>query len=244
MLRSLGAAALLGLALSPAMAQTPSFDCAKAQTADEKAICADEQLSELDRLTARAFDEAKRTGGRAKAIAAARASLARRQGCNSDKACILAEQLGALESYRKLGAKVAAPAWAEASGADEEESAAAEEPPQEARPVISPAPLPSKVGQCVETKIALIADRFGNSVTADPQGGTAVWFANSGFQVSYDKIEAIVGSAVGDPVEMCLVELPKNCPPGDERGKFYETKNLRTGEIWKLPDAQHMCGGA
>jgi uncharacterized protein len=232
------AAGLLAAAASTALAQTPSFDCAKAATADEKAICADAELAELDRLTAQAFNEAKRTGGREKAIATARASLEKRQSCKADKACILEEQLAVLERYQKLGAKVAPPAWAKAEPA----APAAVQQPQGPRPPDQP--LPTKVGKCAATTIALIADRFGNSVGADPQGGTAVWFANTGFQVSYEKVEAIIKSAIGDPVEICLVELPKNCPPGDERGKIYQTKNLRTGEQWSLPDAQHSCGGA
>jgi hypothetical protein len=42
----------------------------------------------------------------------------------------------------------------------------------------------------------------------------------------------------------CLTKLPTHCPPGDQRGKWYTTTNLRTDESWTLPDAEHMCGGA
>jgi hypothetical protein len=45
-------------------------------------------------------------------------------------------------------------------------------------------------------------------------------------------------------VRMCLVSLPQDCPKGDERGKIYRTRNLRTKKSWKLPDAEHSCGGA
>jgi uncharacterized protein len=47
---------------SPASAAGPSFDCAKAKAPDEIAICGDEQLSQLDRLMAAAYDEARRPG--------------------------------------------------------------------------------------------------------------------------------------------------------------------------------------
>ncbi len=62
--------------------------------------------------------------------------------------------------------------------------------------------------------------------------------------MSYDKVQEIIRSRVGDPVLMCLVEIPQDCPPGDDRGKIYTTTNLRTQESWTLPDSQHSCGGA
>jgi hypothetical protein len=49
---------------------------------------------------------------------------------------------------------------------------------------------------------------------------------------------------VGDKVELCLVALPEDCPPGDDRGKLYAATNERTGESWEMLDAVHMCGGA
>jgi hypothetical protein len=109
--------------------------------------------------------------------------------------------------------------------------------------------LPQRVGQCVNTMITSIADRFGEKINAsaskdgfDP--GTAIQFANGGSQVSYEKETVIIRSRVGDQVYMCLRELPRDCPPGDNRGRIYNTKNLRTGEAWTLPDSQHSCGGA
>ena len=62
--------------------------------------------------------------------------------------------------------------------------------------------------------------------------------------VSYDKIESIMDSRKGDHVLICLVFIPRNCPPGDNRGKMYTTKNLRTLDAWTLPDSEHQCGGA
>jgi hypothetical protein len=69
-------------------------------------------------------------------------------------------------------------------------------------------------------------------------------FANGGYQVSYDEVQAIDQAQVGDPVVLCLVRLPQNCPPGDERGKVYATVDLRTLLFWVLPDSEHSCGGA
>jgi hypothetical protein len=107
--------------------------------------------------------------------------------------------------------------------------------------------LPKAIGQCVTTAIAKIGDRFGGPIGARPipnSMGSAVSYANGAYQVSYDWVAALARSRVGDRVRMCLVSIPTDCPPGDDRGRFYKTTNLRTGESWELPDSQHMCGGA
>lgn len=103
-------------------------------------------------------------------------------------------------------------------------------------------PLPTAVGACGESTIKAIGARFEN----DPEfeSGTVVQFDNGLIQISYDRVEGAVRSKVGDPVRICLVSIPENCPPGDDRGKIYETTNLRDGQSWQMPDSQHMCGGA
>lgn len=107
-------------------------------------------------------------------------------------------------------------------------------------------PLPTHVGACAKTKIKSIETRLVDGPTKKPVpgSGSAVSFVNGGYQVSYDTVPAIEHSKKGDPVRMCLVSIPKNCPKGDDRGRFYKTTNLRTHKSWNLPDAEHMCGGA
>jgi hypothetical protein len=107
-------------------------------------------------------------------------------------------------------------------------------------------PLPTKIGQCTNTTIKDVTTRLEDGSTNQPipGSGSAVDFANGGYQVSYDTIAAITQSRASDPVKMCLVSLPQNCPPGDKRGITYKTTNLRTTGTWTLPDAEHMCGGA
>ncbi len=106
--------------------------------------------------------------------------------------------------------------------------------------------LPAKIGQCVETRITKISDRFGKEIqsSSGDWSGTAVQFSNGGYQVSYEKETSIIRSKIGDTVKMCLKAVPSDCPKGDERGKLYNTQNMRTGEAWTLPDSQHRCGGA
>ena len=100
-------------------------------------------------------------------------------------------------------------------------------------------PLPTEIGTCSDTTIAEIGYRLG-----DPDTGSAVSYANGGVQISYDTIPEIQRSKVGDGVKLCLVSLPEDCPPDDDRGKVYRATNLRTGETWEAPDSQHSCGGA
>jgi hypothetical protein len=100
-------------------------------------------------------------------------------------------------------------------------------------------PLPTEIGACSDTTIAEIGYRLG-----EPDTGSAIGYANGGVQISYDTIPEIHHSKVGDAVTLCLVSLPEDCPPDDDRGKVYRATNLRTGETWEAPDSQHSCGGA
>ncbi|MGQ0660899.1 hypothetical protein [Sphingosinicella sp.] len=109
-----------------------------------------------------------------------------------------------------------------------------------------PTPPQLRVGTCVRTTIAEVTQRLvdGELGRVIPDSGSAVRFANGLGQVSYDQVAPLNQSRRGDPVFVCLVALPENCPPGDHRGKLYTTTNLRTYESWTLPDSAHGCGGA
>lgn len=106
--------------------------------------------------------------------------------------------------------------------------------------------LPAQVGQCSETTISKIGQRLEDGTTGRPVpgSGSAVNFANRGYQVSYEEVSAIQHSRRGDRVRICLVKLPEDCPKGDNRGRIYTTTNLRTNQSWTLPDSEHSCGGA
>ncbi len=106
--------------------------------------------------------------------------------------------------------------------------------------------LPTRVGACIVTTIASIETRLVDSATNTPVAGSgsAVRFANGGYQVSYEMVPAIEHSRKGDRVRMCFISTPLNCPPGDGRGKIYNTTNLRTKKSWELPNSEHSCGGA
>ena len=100
--------------------------------------------------------------------------------------------------------------------------------------------LSLRLHQCVKTRISELGSRLENA----PDSGSAVTYENGLYGVSYELFPAIRASRVGDPMIVCLVSFPKGCPKGDDRGKIYSAKNLRTGGKWTLPDAEHGCGGA
>ena len=203
-------------------AAAASFDCRRATSPDEHAVCADPRLSRLDDQASVAFAQAKRASGD-QVISIGRRFLASRRECGADRACIGQVYYAMLEAYRALGADGQAPSESNTTG------------------------LPRLVGQCVTTTVAEITPRldFGRAPTIeDFDSGTAIVFANGGRQVSYDREGALLGSRQGDPVRMCLVSVPRDCPPNDDRGRVYSTTNLRTRQTWSLPDSQHSCGGA
>jgi hypothetical protein len=98
----------------------------------------------------------------------------------------------------------------------------------------------TRIGQCVETRVKEVGTRLENT----PGSGSSITFTNGGGQVSYEQVPEVDRSRPGDRVSMCLVSVPEDCPPGDDRGRTYKTTNKRTGQSWTLPDAEHMCGGA
>ena len=106
--------------------------------------------------------------------------------------------------------------------------------------------LPTRPGTCVWTNIERLEHRLGEGKNGPflPDSGSAVESTNGGDQVSYEELDAVHHSRVGDRVLMCLVSIPQHCPKGDNRGRVYTTTNLRTEESWTMADSEHRCGGA
>lgn len=107
---------------------------------------------------------------------------------------------------------------------------------------------PAKIGTCSASTIISIGTRFSPKLIKpkgeDMDEGTSVEMKNGVSGISYQFVPEVARSRIGDKVITCLVSIPKGCPKGDDRGRFYTTKNLRTQESWTLSDSQHMCGGA
>ncbi len=219
--------AIVVMLLSSMSVSAAGFDCAKASTVDEHIVCDVPQLSQLDSLLQPAYLEAKAASPDENVPRMARDFLADRRACGADQACILSTYLGALDGYNDLGATVYIPTDITA------------ETIANGRAKVSQA-VPEKVGQCVLTRVMEVHPRIGDDFDA----GTGVDFSNEGYQVSYDREEALIASRPKDEVVMCLISIPHHCPEGDDRGRVYMTTNKRTGGTWTLADSQHMCGGA
>ncbi|TPN86512.1 hypothetical protein FJ987_06135 [Mesorhizobium sp. CU2] len=225
------------MASSPALADGPSFDCRKAQLPTEKAICADPQMSAIDALVTKAYGGFEPAfGGDKRKIA--RALVADRNACKSDAACIVSAQNNALQTYGF------APPWVQ----DYNVALIGKKALDLAAHTPNPAdqPLPASVGKCGFTHIKTLTTRLGDDPleTAPPEGGSAATFTNGGGAVSYDREPGLASSKVGDPVVMCLLAIPRDCPKDDLRGKVYYGIDLALKGTWALPDSEHLCGGA
>lgn len=228
-------AALALFTLAPA--EAASFDCAKARTPDEHAVCGEPRLSALDYLLARAHAEAGKAGAADDVREVARDFMADRRACGSDRSCVLATYAAVLNRMSLRGASTGLPSDVTA------DTIAAGKADR------SPA-LPDAVGRCVATTVDGVHPRLGDGegdgsfTDEDFESGTGIDFRNGGYQVSYDRVEALIRSKPGDDVVLCLVSVPHRCPPDDDRGREYMGTNERTGDTWILPDSQHACGGA
>lgn len=97
-----------------------------------------------------------------------------------------------------------------------------------------------KIGNCFNTEVASIASRLENT----PGSGDEVQYTDGHSQVSYGSSRMAQAFRVGDPVRLCVTDLPGHCPPADDRGIGFVAINGRTGGRWKASDAEHQCGGA
>jgi hypothetical protein len=211
----------------------PSFSCARASAADEKAICASDKLSELDRVLAAGYVLMLSRIGKNATNLVHLPHLRARQACGGDPICIFQEQVAELPAFVALDGEFVLPAWLKISGArsyDQLKRA-------------------FKVGECDLTTVTNVSyrlcspDKQGVCIPAADSGST-IELADGIYGVSYENERAIDGSEYGDPVLVCLSKVPTDCPTGDDRGYFWKGTNLRTGRSWDLPDSEHMCGGA
>jgi hypothetical protein len=114
--------------------------------------------------------------------------------------------------------------------------------------------LPAQVGACIESKIAgkffrlwalddpeLPKEEYavGKEIVLKLPGGMFLYTEHIG-----DRFLDSDNYAVGNPVQLCLVSLPTDCPPGDDRGKEYSLLDRRTGFSGIYIDSWHLCGGA
>lgn len=120
--------------------------------------------------------------------------------------------------------------------------------------LVQAVPLPAPIADCVETEIAgkffrlwalddpempTEEDAIGKEIVLKLPDGMLLYTEHIG-----DRFLASDVFAVGNPVQLCLVSLPADCPPGDDRGKEYSLLDRRTGFSGIYIDSWHLCGGA
>ncbi len=205
-----------------------SFDCNKASTLVETAICSDAELSSLDDSLAALYKQALRQSSSASQIKARqRAWLKTRNTCKSE-GCVR-------DAYhQRLAELQATPA---------------------ARPTQSAA-IPVRIGDCVTTQIEDKSTRFAEATPGDTGGEMYVSLTNSVglYLTNIPHLPANANPdaymartrdfAQGDTIRLCLISLPEDCPPGDDRGKSYSVTNLKNQLSFIGIDAWHTCGGA
>ena len=116
------------------------------------------------------------------------------------------------------------------------------------------AAAPTTVGACSQTTVT--AKRFrmasspgdpGYQPSSSPLGKEVLISFANGLGLYAGEGDAFILSnhfAPGHRVTLCLVSLPKDCPPGDDRGKVYRLTDLQTRRTLTGIDSWHLCGGA
>jgi uncharacterized protein len=205
-----------------------SFDCGKASTTVEKLICGNAKLSSLDSTMASTYKNLINHSGKADEIKAEqRQWLTERNAC-TDNACLQTKYEQRLIQLAEIPVEQSAK---------------------------TPKNFPKKVGECVDSLIEDKTTRFEGAIAGEAGGEVSISFQN-GIILYITKVDALPSEnadkymystkdfAKGDRVKLCLTELPKDCPPGDDRGKIYSVQNYKNKKTFSGVDAWHMCGGA
>ncbi len=227
---------LFGACLATAQAESPSFDCKKASSPDERAICRNEELSDLDLIIADGYKRMIDKVGKDQANVVNSKFFQARKACGANAACINADGQAEIPAIHAIDDSF---------------------PTQDQQYTLDYIAYdflkkPMKIGDCVKSQIAELgprlctADVLGNCPTNLPfdDTGNSINASNHIPGVSYERDSGLESSKIGDPVQICLTRLPKHCPKGDDRGYFWRWKNLRTGKSWEFSDSEHDCGGA
>lgn len=223
---------ILGMATTAlamaASGQAASFDCAKATTKVEKAICADDGLSSLDDEMAAAYKLALKKGNASKIKSAQKDWLQERNSCASDDSGAYANMQECIKeqyNYRLFDLN---------------------------RMVY----LPQKLKACTDLVIDEKTTRFEGATPGEAGGEVFVIMKHhvGFFVVSVDGLSDKDNAdkymfntkdfAKGDKVKVCLASVPKDCPPGDDRGKGYSITNYKNHKTFSGTPDWHSCGGA
>lgn len=102
-------ASLIFTALTSHAGAQPSFDCSRASSADQQAICSSSQLSRVDLIANAGYVYLLRSLGPAQANSINIRFIRMRQACGYDRDCILRSQLLAIKEFQDYGAPIESP---------------------------------------------------------------------------------------------------------------------------------------
>lgn len=198
-----------------------SFDCAKASTFIEKAICSDSEISSLDESLLSSYRNALTDSNKANTIKLTQRDWLKKRDLCKDEACLknsYIQRIKALADNNPLPKKVGQ--CVDSTIAEKytrfENFNAGDEGGGE-------------VSVAFKNELALFIQTISNfPATANPD---KYMFTTNDF-------------ALGDKVKLCLKELPTDCPKGDDRGKVYTVTNYKNNKSFVGVDAWHLCGGA
>jgi len=117
--------------------------------------------------------------------------------------------------------------------------------------------IEQKVGDCSESRIIGKLTRLEGTPAGEAGGGEVVVLLENKIglyiltvpsikpSINQDKYMYSTSDFIkGDRVKLCLISIPEDCPPGDDRGKTYSVTNYKNKKIFTGVDSWHSCGGA
>lgn len=212
---------VLGLLLVSPSVFAASFDCDKAATFIENAICDNSEISNLDDTLSSSYRSALKDFDKADAIKLAQRDWIKKRNLCKNEVCLknsYIQRIKALAVYDPLPKKVGkcvdstiSDKYTRFENVDAGEDGGGE------------------VSVAFENELALFIQTISNfPKTANPD---KYMFTTNDF-------------ALGDKVKLCLKELPTDCPKGDDRGKVYTVTNYKNNKSFVGIDSWHLCGGA
>lgn len=222
-----------GLLMLPLSAYSASFDCEKASTLIENAICNDTELSTLDDSLLFTYKQALAKAGNSENIKQDQKNWLKntRNKCKNVDCLkkVYQERIELLNDVSNFSSSIS-----QQSVND----------------------LPTKIGKCADSFVAEKTTRFEDAVPGEAGGEVNIGFAN-GLGVYITEVPYLSNDAnpdkhlyhsqdfvKGDKVKICLISVPQECPPGDERGKAYSVTNYKNKKTFSGVDSWHSCGGA
>src|SRR5579871_5819614 len=204
----ISAVIFVGICMSTAHADGPSFDCKKASSPDEHAICRNEDLSNLDLIIADGYRHMVDKVGKDQANAVNSKFFQARRACGSNAACINDNGQAEILAIHAI-----------------DDSFPTEDQQYTLNGIAYDfLKKTMKIGDCVKSEIAELGprlctpDALGNcpdNLPFDDTGDT-INASNHIPGVSYERDRGLEASRIGDPVQVCLTRLPKHCPKGDD----------------------------